>query len=131
MEKKDKIDSQNKNFKYYLTQIAKNLCINYMKRKNNHPITYLDSDEIEKLSDKNNLENKESDDSKIEFYMNLIRENLDDNTYDILTLHYLTRMKFKDIAKLKNTTTSAVTAKASKAIKLLREKLKYDKEENN
>jgi DNA-directed RNA polymerase specialized sigma subunit len=63
--------------------------------------------------------------------MSLIKENLDDDTYDILSLHYLTKMKFKDIAKLKNTTTSTITSKASKAIKLLKEKFKNEKEENN
>jgi RNA polymerase sigma-70 factor (ECF subfamily) len=121
---KDKVDSTNKNFKYYLTQITKNLCLDYINKLNQSKLIYLDEDILDNISNQNINDSK--DDDYIDYYMSLIKDILDDESYEILILHYETGLKFKDIAKIKNTTTSTITSKASKAMKLLKERLKNE-----
>ncbi|MDR2828281.1 MAG: sigma-70 family RNA polymerase sigma factor, partial [Acholeplasmatales bacterium] len=99
-ENKEKIDSNNKNFKYYLTQIVTNKCINYMRSEKRSKVVYLDVEEIDNISNQN--ESEIEDELLVEYYMNLIKEILDDDTFYILSLHYVSGMKFKDIAKIKN-----------------------------
>jgi RNA polymerase sigma-70 factor (ECF subfamily) len=122
---KDKIDENNKNFKYYLTQIARNTCINYCIKENK--TINLNAYDLDMIS---NEEGEYHDQADETYYMDKIKSILDKESYDILVMHYIHKIKYKNIALLKNTTTPTITSKASRAIKLLKEKFK-DEEENN
>ncbi len=53
-----------------------------------------------------------------------IKQHLDKESYEILILHYVHNLKYREIAQIKNKTTSSITNKASRALKSLKEKLK-------
>jgi RNA polymerase sigma-70 factor (ECF subfamily) len=122
---RDKVDENNINFKYYLTQIAKNTCINYCIKENK--TTYINTDVLDIMPNDKEENDKKNDE---EYYIDKIKNILDEESYDILVMHYIHKIKYSEIAFLKNCTTSTITSKASRAIKLLKEKFK-DEEKNN
>jgi len=113
-----KIDAD-KNLKYYLTVIARNLCIDYLRKKKRENTILMDIADLERLSPKQVQEYDKYDDQWIE-----IKKILDQESYEILVLHYVNNLKFKEIAVMKKVSTSVITNKASRAMKLLKEKLK-------
>lgn len=116
---KEKIDP-NKNIKYYLTTIAKNSCIDYLRKQNKVKTDYFDTlgynTEFSTLSENNEVMQDEVFDT--------IKQHLDKESYEILILHYVHNLKYREIAQIKNKTTSSITNKASRALKSLKEKLK-------
>lgn len=108
-----------KNFKYYLTEIAQNLCIDYLRKKKRENTTLMDHSDLERLSPKDVQDHDKYDDQLIE-----IKELLDKESYEILVLHYVNNLKYREIAAIKKVSTSVITNKASRAMKILKEKLK-------
>ncbi|MDR2827807.1 MAG: sigma-70 family RNA polymerase sigma factor [Acholeplasmatales bacterium] len=118
-ENRDKVDSNNKNFKYYLTTIANNTCINYLTKENKSKIIYKDDLETNKLY-------QEYDTINQNYYMFRIKQILDKQSYDVIVLHYINNLKYKEIAKIKNKSVSTITSVASRAMRLLKEKLRNE-----
>ncbi|MDR0831454.1 MAG: RNA polymerase sigma factor [Bacillales bacterium] len=116
---KDKINCDNRNFKYYVTQIAKNTCINYGVKNNKFKVVYLKNEDLDYLEYQETVEDQDN-------YLSQIRELIDQDSYDIIILHYIHGLKLKEIAIIKGTTTSTITSKASRAMRLLQEKLKNE-----
>lgn len=115
---KENIDI-NKNIKYYLTTIAKNLCNDYFRSKNieQQSFPYLVEDNAtDEIGDSIN-----NDEDNI---FKSIKQYLDKESYEILILYYVHNLKYREIALIKETTTATITNKASRAIRLLKEKLK-------
>lgn len=107
-----------KNFKYYLTKIAQNLCIDYLRKKKRENTILIDFSDLERLSPKHVQDHDKYDDLLIE-----IKESIDQESYEILVFHYVHDLKYREIAAMKNVSTSVVTNKASRAMKILKEKL--------
>lgn len=122
---KDLIDEDNKNFVYYLSQIAHNICINFVKKnkkKYEEQLTDYIADNIQAEVYKE--QNKGSNAEKMQF----IAETLDKESYDILILHYVHGYKYKEIAIMKKLELSNVTVIASRAVQKVREK--YNEKKN-
>lgn len=112
-----------KNFKYYLTRIADNLCIDHYRKKKRENTILVDNSDLERLSPQQIQE----DDDKHGVEWIKIKNILDKESYEILVLHYVNNLKYREIAAIKNVTVSVITNKASRAMKLLKEKLKNEK----
>ncbi|HQC30533.1 MAG TPA: sigma-70 family RNA polymerase sigma factor [Acholeplasmataceae bacterium] len=108
-----------KNLKYYITKIAQNLCIDYLRKKKREKTTLMDISDLERLSPKYVQDHDKYEDLQLE-----IKELLDQESYEILVLHYVHNLKYREIAAMKKVSTSVITNKASRAMKILREKLK-------
>ena len=111
--------NSDKNFKYYLTQIAHNNCIDYIRKKKRENTVLIDPQDLEKIFPIQTENHDNHEDILIE-----IKNLIDQESYEILVLHYVNELKFREIAEIKKVSTSAITNKASRAMKLLREKLK-------
>lgn len=119
---KDKIDVS-KNFKYYLITIAKNTCKDYLRKLNKEQTSLTDENTLEIL----NYHHQEQEQIKDCESLNLkIKEHIDSESFEILVLHYEHQLKYKEIAKIKQMTTSQVTNKASRALRKLKEVFKYE-----
>ena len=53
-----------------------------------------------------------------------IKDYIDQESYEILILYYVHNLKYREIAEIKETTTSTITNKASRAMRHLKEVLK-------
>lgn len=112
---KERLDSINSNFIYYITQIAKNLSINFLKNNNFEDITNTD----EYLFDvqANELYEQEVSKENNRAILAQISKIVDAESFEILILHYIHGYKFKEIAAIKNQKISTISVKASRAIK--------------
>ena len=100
---KDKIDN-NKNLKYYLTTICKNLSINYLNSKKN---------------EKEYLEGIIVNDNRVDHfdeYIDKFKDFLNQEELDLIIYHLLYDYSFKEIALMKNVTTSVVSSKYRRTI---------------
>jgi RNA polymerase sigma-70 factor (ECF subfamily) len=113
------------NFKYWCLGIAKHKSYDFMRKKIHDEKKYKEWSLHQSLLDSNNdydtLVDKEDE------FINKVKSILDEKEYRIIDLHYNFDMKYKDIAKLLETTTSTVTSIASRAIKKLRSVFKDEK----
>ena len=79
----------------------------------------MDISDLERLSPKYVQDHDKYEDLQLE-----IKELLDQESYEILVLHYVHNLKYREIAAMKKVSTSVITNKASRAMKILKEKLK-------
>lgn len=111
-----KIDLDN-NVKYYLTTIAKNTALNFLKYQNKNII--IKDDLILSIIDNNSTTDKY-------IYKNLLEDMskyLDELEVKIIIYHCLEGMKFKDISKILNKSTNTVITIYHRAIKKYKKKV--------
>jgi RNA polymerase sigma-70 factor (ECF subfamily) len=105
------------NIKYWVLSIANNITSDWIKKEMKRKEADMKYVEIENNRDfvEDNLERE---------LLEQARNILDSKSYEIIVMHYLERLKFKDIAKYYNCTISVVTSIASRAIKKLKTECK-------
>jgi RNA polymerase sigma-70 factor (ECF subfamily) len=104
------------NIKYWILRIASNVTSDWIKkeiRRKEAETRYLKIDNSE--SNEDDLEND---------ILEIAKNILDQTSYEIVVMHYLEKVKFKDIAKYYDFTISKVTSIASKAIKKIKQECK-------
>ena len=82
-----------RNFVAYMCQIARNLSLNMVKERNKY----------ESLSEEVSVEDEKKDDVLV-----ILKENLQENEYDVLILRAVLGYPFKDIADFYQTTSSSI-----------------------
>ncbi|MDG0889591.1 RNA polymerase sigma factor [Paracholeplasma manati] len=110
---------ENKNLKYYITQIAHNLCRDYLRKSKNEEKTNV---ELMKLLEMPFEESKED-----EMLFNKIEMLIDRDSYMMLVYKFVHKLKHREIAKIMGLTTSIVTNKISRSLKTLKEKMNNEK----
>lgn len=108
---KDKIDN-NKNLKYYLTTISKNLSINYLNSLKNQ------EEYVEGISFYEDNHDHFND------YIEKFKEFLNQEELDLIVLHLLYDFSFKEIAKEKGTTVDAISSKYRRTLVKVRKHYK-------
>lgn len=108
-----------KSFKYWLIQIAKNTARDYLRKEKDKYI--IDEEIVDEypLEDKHEIIEDE--------LLQLVRDIVDNESYEIIILHIYHRLKFKEIAEINNSTTSAVIGKYSRAMQKIKNELKSRK----
>ena len=97
-----------KNIKYYLTVSTKNLCINILKNRKD---TVRDFDfEKVKSNDKNTL------------IYRLLKENLNEEEYEIVMVHVVYGKSLKELSKIMKCNNNTLKSKYLRAINKLKEK---------
>lgn len=95
--------NKRKNVKYYIVSVAKNLSINFINSE-----SHLCSLEME-------VETYDKKDSFQE-YLDKFSDFLNKEELDLIVFHLLYDYSFKEISKIKNTTTSSISSKYRRAI---------------
>lgn len=88
-------DKVNSNIKYYLTSSAKNKTLNHLKKVNR--ITYVDISDLDLLERKSN-----SNDLLFIDTIRILKENLNEMEFKILSLYLFENITFKDISSKLN-----------------------------
>lgn len=117
-ENREKVDAYQKNFMYYFTQIAHNVCRNHLKKTSLEKVVYLNENELE------SQQIISIDATPTPEILTSIQDILDEESYDILILHYVHGFKYREISQLKNIPVSTLTSLASRAIKKVQRKFK-------
>lgn len=108
---KDNLDSE-KNIKYYLTTISKNLSLNYLSSiKHEDPL------------DENVMYNDEKKDH-FNDYIEKFKDFLDKEEIDLIVYHLLYGFTFKDLAILKNVSIDAISSKYRRTLIKIRKNYK-------
>ena len=108
---KENIDSE-KNIKYYLTTISKNLSLNYLSlMKREEPL------------DENIMYNDEKTDH-FNDYIEKFKEFLNEEEIDLIVYHLLYGFTFKDLAMMKSVTTDVISSKYRRTLIKIRKNYK-------
>ena len=108
---KDNIDSE-KNLKYYLTTISKNLSLNYLSSiKNEEPL-----DE--------NIMYKDEKKDHFNDYIEKFKDFLDQEEIDLIVYHLLYGFTFKDLAIMKNVSIDVISSKYRRTLIKIRKNYK-------
>lgn len=94
-------DKVNTNIKFYLTSSAKNKALNHLKKYSK--ITFVERNDLDLLESKSN-----SNDLVFIDTVRILRENLKNDEFNILSLHLFENITFKDIASKLNMKLSTV-----------------------
>ena len=116
---KENIDIK-RNIKYYLVTIAKNLCNDQFRQSKKKQELISDLTFEKTLKDEKEVPFTKDDNS----IFKEIKDYIDQESYEILILYYVHNLKYREIAEIKETTTSTITNKASRAMRHLKEVLK-------
>lgn len=110
------------NFKYWVLTITKNIANMYL-RKSIREEKYL-----KEYYEEKKLLKYEVDDSYIKSkqLLNEVKDIVSDEVYEIIIMHLVKNMKFREIAKVKGQTTSAILGKYHRGLKLVRSKIDYE-----
>lgn len=107
----------NNNFKYWLIQIARNKALDFLRKRKR--INYnIDVDEL--LYQKDYMREK----TDFELMMNQYQKVINKDEFNIITLHLFHQLKFKEIAKIYDKTTSSVNNIYCRGIKKIKKHLK-------
>lgn len=109
------------NFKYWILTIGRNIANMYLRKelKNKEKMKHYSENIYEEDTiDYNDVASKLLED---------IRKLVDHEVYEIIIMHLVQGLKFKEIAEIKNETTSAILGKYHRAMKLIRGKIDYEK----
>lgn len=98
------------NFKAWIGKIARNIAINYFNREK----------KLEHLEIDDPIFNKESNESKLSYYLSLL-EGIE---REVVIYHLLLDMKFKDIAQMLEVSTSHAFQIYKKALKKIKSEIK-------
>jgi RNA polymerase sigma-70 factor (ECF subfamily) len=101
------------NFKYWILRIASNVTNDFIKKeiKERQALSAYKEPSIE------------SDISEQDV-LDLALEILDSKSYEIIVMHYVEKLKFREISVIYNVSVSTITSIASRAIKKLKEETK-------
>lgn len=118
-----KIDTYNPNYKFnnWISEIARNTALDYIKKKQNYDYELLKDDAII-IDDTQNSEHNSINDSLDE----KIKSILNDDEYQIVTYRIYFDFKFKDIAKMLDSNVSIVSSKYFRAINKLKKKIRKE-----
>lgn len=107
----------NNNFKYWLIQIAKNKALDFLRRReriNNN----IDVDEL--IYEKDYIKEKTDFDIMMNQYIKVINKD----EFNIITLHLFHQLKFREIARIYEKTTSSVNNIYYRGIQKIKRHLK-------
>lgn len=110
-------------FKYWTITISKNIANMYLRKTINERKAYQDLAEEESIK-----ENKVTEDVDLNNLLSKIKEIVNEETYQIIIMRLVKGLKFKDIAKLKDTTTSSVLGKYHRGLKTIRSRIDNEKD---
>lgn len=110
----------NTSIKFYLTSSAKNKALNYLKKYNR--ITFVELTDLDLLESKSDFDGFVFIDT-----VNILKDNLTDIEFNILSLHLLENITFKNIALKLNMKLSTVKTLYFRALKKSRSKLERSK----
>lgn len=114
-------DKVNSSIKYYLTTSAKNKALNYIKKYSR--ISIVDDKELDVIQEELN-----SNDT-FEYIMEVLKETLTKQEYEILCLHLLDNYTFKKISLKQNINESTVKTLYYRAVK--KSKLAIERKNND
>jgi len=112
------------NFKYWIITISKNIANMYLRktiREKEQTKIILTQKKI--LNEEQNIEEKSNADDLLKEVRNIVKEE----TYEIIIMHLVKNMKFREIAEVKGETTSAILGKYHRGLKLVRSKIDNEK----
>lgn len=113
----------NKNLKYYITQIAHNICRDFLRKSKREKTLYVDIDELERIKP-DQIAELEGD---IELFEK-IEKLIDYESYQMLVYKFVHNLKHREIAQIMGVTTSVIGNKIARALRTLKEKLEIEKE---
>ena len=102
----DKVSSS---IKYYLTTSAKNKALNYIKKYSR--VSFVDDKELDVIQQESN------NNDTFEYIMEVLKETLTQQEYEILCLHLLDNYTFKKISLKQNINESTVKTLYYRAVK--------------
>lgn len=109
------------NFKYWIITICKNIANMYLRK------AIRNKEKIKEYSE-NIYEEEMIDHQEIASeLLKDVRNIVNDEAYEIIIMHLVKGLKFREIAEIKNETTSAIIGKYHRAMKLIRGKIDYEK----
>lgn len=110
------------NFKYWCITIAKNMANMHLRK------VIQERQAMEKYVELETSKANESDDPEPlnEDLLKEMKTIVDDETYEIIILHLVQNLKFREIAAIKNVTTSSVIGKYNRGIKMIRSRIDYE-----
>jgi RNA polymerase sigma-70 factor (ECF subfamily) len=99
------------NIKYFVLSIAGNIVSDFIKKEIKR-----------KTAERNYVSTNivQEDDNLLDDLLVLAANSLDSKSYDIIISHYIDKLKYNEIAKKYNESTSTITNIASRAIKTLK-----------
>lgn len=100
---KDRLN-ENKNLKYYLVYIAKNLSLNCIDKQQKETI----------LAETIDIQSTSTNDFKS--YLQKFKNFLNEEELELLIYHYLYNFTFKEIAKEKNVTVNSISSKFKRTL---------------
>lgn len=115
-------DKVNCNIKYYLTTTAKNKALNHIKKYNR--VSLIDDSELDIIHDKS-INNNDT----FEYILEVLKQTLTTQEYEILCLHLLDNYTFKKISIQQNINESTVKTLYYRAVK--KSKLAIERRNNN
>ena len=108
---------ESKNVKYYIIKTAKNLSIDYLRKKKRESETYL------------NYQNNSENDSKvvdIKEFLKKLEDSLNEKELDVIIKHLFEGMPFKEIAEIDGSKTSKISNIYYRALDKLKERRVFD-----
>lgn len=111
------------NFKYWVLTISKNIANMYLRKHIREEKELKEFYNYKKI-----LESKKEDNSdNLDGLLKEVKQIVNAEVYEIIIMHLVKKMKFREIAELKGETTSAILGKYHRGLKLVRSKIDYEK----
>ncbi len=120
-----------KNIKYYITQIAHNLCKDVIRKQNRESALYFTAEELSHITFVEIQDDSTVDIDDDNDLFKQIETLIDEESYQMLVYKYVHNLKHREIANVMEVTTSVVGNKIARALKVLKEKLNDEEERNN
>ncbi|MDI6591339.1 MAG: RNA polymerase sigma factor [Patescibacteria group bacterium] len=122
---KSKIKNQKEieNLQAFLYQIARNLVIDYYRKKGKTQI--ISADQVKIIDPKTNLEEKAAVNSEVENIKTALA-NLKEEYQNVIIWHYLDDLSISEIAKMLNKSEETARVMLHRALKILKNKLNQD-----
>ncbi len=105
-----------KNLKYYLVTISKNLSFNYLSSQK----------DVVELNEELLLNTQNNDQDHFDDYIQQFKDFLNEEEVDILVLHFLYGFTFKEIASEKKVSTDSISSKYRRTMQKVKKHYKGD-----
>jgi RNA polymerase sigma-70 factor (ECF subfamily) len=120
---------QNKNFKTWVFEIAKNTALDFLKKKNPIPFSEFETNSknfvLENIRDEKISLNKQIDNSLLKEKLNQAINILPLKQKTVLLMHYKDELSLKKIAEILGENINTVKSRYSRALEELRKKLEF------